>query len=525
MYSASGLCYTEVGGICMNRKRLRGVLTHRLIITALLLLQLIFLCYLILNGSRASKWISTALSVVSVLVAMHVISRHEKPGYKLTWVFTLLVLPIFGGVFYLAMRLQPSVLRFRKQVAYSLQSLCERMPYHEGALEAVQEASGAARLPRYLQNHAGFPVCPTRRIEYFSSGEAFFEGLLRELPKARRYIFIEFFIIQEGDMWGRVLEILKEKVRQGVEVRVLYDDFGCFLKLPRHYSEELRRLGIQCEVFTPFRPVLSMLQNNRDHRKIVSIDGEIAFTGGANLADEYINRVDRFGRWRDAALLCEGAPAWSLTLMFLQMWGLATRKTPLYERFLPPPSAEAVLPGVYVQPYADSPLDVENVAEHVYMQIIAGARDYLYISTPYLIVDDLMVSALTLAAKSGVDVRILTPERWDKRLVHITTRSYYRQLIEGGVKIYEFAGGFNHSKTFVCDDSIATVGTVNMDYRSLYLHFECGACVYGGQTVLDVKRDFLQSIERCHRVSLEECRKGWLRRMISETLRVFAPLM
>ena len=510
----------------MNKNRLRGVLSHRLFIILLLLLQIAFFGYLVLSGSESSWLVSLFFSLVSMLVAIHVVSKHEKPGYKLTWVFTILTLPIFGGAFYLMMRLQPSVRRFRKQVESSQEALTRRLPRHEGAL-AGAEAQGpcAVRLARYLENGVGFPVYPASRVEYFPSGEAFFEALLRELPKARRYIFVEFFILQEGEMWGEVLKILEQKAREGVEVRVLYDDFGCFVKLPRDYCAEVRAKGIQCEVFSPFRPALTILQNNRDHRKIVSIDGVTAFTGGANLADEYINRVDRFGIWRDAAVMVEGESAWALTLMFLQMWGLATRRLPLYDRFVPERMPATVPGNGYVQPYCDSPLDTENVAERVYMQIINGARKYLYISTPYLIVDDLMLSALTLAARSGVDVRILTPENWDKRLVHMTTRSYYRELIDGGVKIYEFTGGFNHAKTFVCDDAVATVGTVNMDYRSLYLHFECGVCLYGGGSVLDVKRDFLETIARCHQITPEECEASGLRRMAREVLRIFAPLM
>lgn len=511
----------------MKGKRLRGVLSHRLFVVGLLILQIAFLVSLILSGSSASIWISSILSLLSVFVSIHVISKREKPGYKLTWVFCILMLPIFGGVFYLISKMQLSGWRFRRQIQQSQEAVAKRLPPYEGTLEQVElSCPSCTRLAGYLQNTAGFPVYPEIRTEYFNSGEAYFEGLLRELPKARRYIFIESFIIEEGFMWGTVLKILQQKVQEGVEVRVLFDDFGCFLKLPRDYCNEIRKFGIQCEVFSPFRPALSMLQNNRDHRKIVSIDGMIAFTGGANLADEYINRVNRFGRWRDAALLTEGHAAWSLTLMFLQMWELASHKLPLYERFIPPVIWETSQhTEAFVQPYADSPLDVENVAEHVYMQIITAARRYVYISTPYLIVDDSMVSALTLAAKSGVDVRILTPENWDKRLVHITTRSFYRELIEGGVKIFEYTGGFNHAKTFVSDDCVAVVGTVNMDYRSLYLHFECGACLYGAEAVMEVKQDFLEVLAGCRQITMEDCRAGWLQGMVQETLRIFAPLM
>ena len=280
----------------MNNNRLRGVLSHRLFIILLLLLQLAFFGYLVLSGSESSWLISLFFSLMSMLVAIHVVSKHERPGYKLTWVFTILTLPIFGGAFYLMMRLQPSVHRFRKQVESSQEALTRRLPHHEGALrEAEAQGPCAVRLARYLENGVGFPVYPAARTEYFPSGETFFEALLRELSKAKRYIFVEFFILQEGEMWGEVLKILEQKAREGVEVRVLYDDFGCFVKLPRNYCDEVRAKGIQCEVFSPFRPALTILQNNRDHRKIVSIDGVIAFTGGANLADEYINRVNRFG--------------------------------------------------------------------------------------------------------------------------------------------------------------------------------------------------------------------------------------
>ena len=511
----------------MKRKRLRGVLSHRLFVVWLLLMQLVLLVYLILNGSRESKLISSILSVLSLFAAIHVISRRDKPDYKLTWVFSILVLPIFGGLFYLMTRLQPSARRFRKQVVRSRDAVLRRLPPRSGALEAAEKACPACgRLIEYLQRAAGFPVYPEKRTAFFNSGESYFEALLRELQKAKRYIFIEAFIVEEGFMWGAVLEILKQKARAGVEVRVLFDDFGCFLRLPRGYRHEIQKLGIQCEVFSPLRPALSVLQNNRDHRKIVSIDGEIAFTGGANLADEYINRASRFGRWRDASLLAEGGAAWSLTLMFLQMWELATGRPPLYERFMPArPAEDASAAVAFVQPYADSPLDEENVAENVYRQIISAARRYLYISTPYLIVDDAMISALILAAKGGVDVRILTPEKWDKRLVHVTTRSYYKELIGGGVHIYEYTGGFNHAKTFVSDDCVATVGTVNMDYRSLYLHFECGACLYGGEAVLDIKRDFLETLSGCRRIGPDDLKAGWLKRLVREVLRIFAPLM
>lgn len=327
-------------------------------------------------------------------------------------------------------------------------------------------------------------------------------------------------------MWNTIHDILREKVQEGVEVRVLYDDIGSVLTLPKDYAKRLNQEGIQCRVFNRFRPVLSSLQNNRDHRKIVSVDGEVAFTGGFNLADEYINAIEKHGHWKDAGMVLRGDAAWSLTVMFLQMWNLTSRTPEDFSAF--PPSREGArrweTDGL-VQPYADSPVDRENVGEHVYLQMINNAKRYVYINTPYLIVDDSMLSALSLAAKSGVDVRIITPHHWDKWIVHITTRAYYKPLLEAGVKIYEYTPGFLHAKTFVSDDRTATVGTINLDYRSLYLHFECGVWLYESRVVRQVKEDFQNTLKVCHAVTPAECQRGPLIRLFQEILRLLAPLL
>jgi cardiolipin synthase len=284
-------------------------------------------------------------------------------------------------------------------------------------------------------------------------------------------------------------------------------------------------------VFNPFKPVLSSLQNNRDHRKIISIDGKIAFTGGINLADEYINAFEKYGHWKDAAIMLSGEAAWSLTLIFLRLWNIRPKGAGRvqhddYTVFYPWKAGPSGIPSDgYVQPYADSPLDRENVAEHVYVQIINNAKKYVYINTPYLIPDDKLLSALGLAAKSGVDVRIITPHRWDKRIVHMTTRAYYRRLVSAGVKVYEYSNGFNHSKTFVSDDRVATVGTSNLDYRSLYLHFECGVWMYKTKTVADIKKDFLRTMAVSQEITLSQCRGNAVLRIVQDVLRLFAPLM
>ena len=364
------------------------------------------------------------------------------------------------------------------------------------------------------------------RTAYYSPGEAFFEALIPDLESAEHYIFLEFFIVQEGKMWDTILDILIRKAREGVTVRLIYDDMGCFLTLPKDYKKQLAQHGIECIVFNPFRPLMSVVQNKRDHRKIASIDGKVAYTGGINLADEYINAYKKHGHWKDSALRVEGKAAWSLTLIFLEMWALCRGKQEDFEAFYPWKYAPCeIRTDGFVQPYADSPMDLDNVGEHVYLQIINSAKDYVYITTPYLIIDDSMLSALILAAKSGVDVRIITPRIWDKRLVHMTTRSYYRELTRAGVKVYEYTNGFMHAKTFVSDDNIATVGTTNLDFRSLYLHFECGVMLMESSTVHSVKDDFVKTLDSCQLITQEDCKAGVLVRLFQDILRLFAPLL
>lgn len=507
----------------MRKKWFRQLLRRRIFVILLLVLQGLVLYALIRDTSQLKKWISTALSIISLLVALRVISSRDKPSYKLLWVALILIAPVFGGLFYLLVTFQYST----HSVARRLSQLeKDSAPYLLDHPERCEETCRVAPecVPQimYLQK-AGFPIYNQTVCDYFAPGEQVFQELLPELRRAERYIFLEFFIIEEGVMWNAIHDILREKAAQGVEVRVLYDDMGCFLTLPQNYAKQLEAEGIRCRVFNPFRPILSSVQNNRDHRKIVSIDGRVAFTGGLNLADENINVREKHGAGKDAGLRLRGDAAWSLTVFFLQMWNLTCKTQEGFAAFCPRPLP--VEGDGLVQPYADSPVDKENVGEHVYLQIINNAKRYVYIQTPYLIVDDSMVSALTLAAKSGVDVRIITPHHWDKWLIHMTTRAYYRPLVEAGVKIYEYTPGFLHAKTFVSDDKITTVGTINLDYRSLYLHFECGVWMYGSHAAEQVKTDFLHTMAVSQEITQDAIRHGPLTRLFQELLRVVAPLM
>jgi cardiolipin synthase len=504
-----------------------AVFRRRAFVILTLLVQIGFLIFLIIGSSMSFQYISWGLNVLSIIVSIHVLNKKEKAAYKLTWIFLIMTFPIFGGIMYIIFYFQSNPRKLKRLIRKTVDQSRPFFSLAGNSLPAL-----AASMPEhfsqthYLQEYAGFPIYTRTRAEYFPSGEVFFPRLLEELEKAERYIFMEFFILREGVMLDPILALMEQKARAGLDVRIIYDDLGCFMSLPPNFAQLLERRGIKCLVFNPFRPIFSSIQNNRDHRKIISIDGKTAFTGGMNLADEYINAIERFGHWKDAAILITGEAAWSLTLIFLQMWNLRRKDLDLYGTFYPwqdgPCSVES---DGFVQPYADSPVDDENVGEHVYIQIINRARKYVYINTPYLVVDDNLLSALTLAAKSGVDVRIITPHRWDKWMVAICSRSYYRQLVAAGVRVYEYTSGFNHSKTFVSDDRVATVGTTNLDFRSLYLHFECGVLLYGSRAVRAVKEDFLNTIPVSHEVTLDECARNIFQKIIPDVLRIFAPLM
>lgn len=512
----------------MKKMPIRSKSWRRILVVFLLLVQIFTTVVFLYSTSQAFHNVYVLLTLISILVALFVGGRQDNHAYKTLWIMMILIFPILGGTFYLLLNHQELGGKFRKRLREVTSFVKPHFLKIESRLSLAQVGQpDYAVLMSYLEKYVGFPVYDRTEAEFFDSGEALFARVLEELDKAEKYVFVESFIMAEGLMLDTILDKLEAKAKQGVLVRIMYDDFGCVRTLPKSYTQTLRSRGFQCVAFNPFRPVLSTLQNNRDHRKIISIDGKTAFTGGVNLADEYINEYERFGHWRDSGIMLRGEAAWSLTLVFLQLWGFTSHKVDGdINDFYPWRETPCVQESDgFIQPYADNPMDKENVGEQVYMRIINGAREYLYINTPYLIIDGGILTALKVAAKSGVDVRIMTPFIWDKRLVHYTTRSYYRELIEAGIRIYEYTPGFNHSKTFVSDDRVATVGTVNLDYRSLYLHFECGVVLYDSRAVADVKEDFLRILPVCQEIALEDCRNNVLVRTTQELLRIFAPLM
>ncbi len=492
--------------------------------------QLGWLLLFFLKLAGYSRYISTALTILSTLIVLKIVNRKINPSYKLAWTMLILCLPIFGLVLYLvfgnsriANYMQES---FNEMLAKSSELLKPKEEVHE---KLKEEDISACIQSDYIYRNAGYPVHGNTTAEYFQVGDDMFPVLVKELEQAKHYIFIEYFIIHDGVMWRTILDILEKKVKEGVDVRLIYDDMGCLTTLPHKYYETLRKKGIKCQVFNPFRPILNIIQNNRDHRKFCIIDGYVGFTGGVNLADEYINQKERFGHWKDTAVMLKGEAVWNMTAMFLHMWNVITnnQEDNSLEGYLPHVwHPEPFVGDGYVQPFCDSPLDNETVGENVYLNIINRARRYVYICTPYLVIDNEMMTALCLAAKSGVDVRLMTPGIPDKKLVFLLTQSYYEQLLEAGVKIYEYQPGFLHAKSFVCDDEIGVVGTINLDYRSLYLHFEDGVWIYRNRVIYDIRQDFTDTLDYCKPVTLEFCRgRNIVIRAMQSVMRLFAPMM
>ena len=508
----------------MRRKLGRLIGDRRFVGGCLLAVQLVVVMYFLGWMSGIWGWLPHLLTVLSMVIVIWLVRKYDNPTYKITWIIVILLLPLFGGLFYLLWGNTPFN-RARTQHKYEPQppdfSDYMRKPVTE---QLAGQFPRHACCARYIASLDGMPVWTNTEAHYFRLGEEMFASMCEELRRAHKFIFLEYFIIEEGVMWNTILDILKRKAEEGVDVRVLYDDVGSIATLPQHYDRYLNSLGIRAVRFNRFVPTLNTYLNYRNHRKMMIIDGNVSYMGGINLADEYINRKVRFGHWKDTGIMLRGEGTTNMTALFLQMWEYVTGEPmPPLDGYLP---TVKLPPDGYVQPFADSPLDDLNVGESIYLQIIHNARRYVYITTPYLVLDNEMITALTIAAQSGVDVRILTPGIPDKKLVYMITRSYYQQLHRAGVKIYEYRPGFLHAKCIVSDDDTAVVGTINMDFRSFFLHFECATCFYNSSVVAAVKQDVLETLNVCRQIDEAWLHKvPWIRSIAASVLRLFAPLL
>jgi cardiolipin synthase len=512
------------------KKILKFLFSRKAVIVILLLLQILSIVAFVIFLSEHFAVIYALMAAIGAVTVIFIMNNDRcNPEYKLAWVIPILIIPIFAGLTYILFKTQSETRLFRK-ITMKKQKIAEQyLPQNQNVIKRLEEHNiHSARLAEYMHEYCNAPVYRNTQVKYFRSGEEKFEQLKIQLEQAHHFIFMEYFIINEGKMWSEILDILIKKVNQGVDVRVLYDGMGSQIILPDRYNKKLESYGIKCRIFNPFRPFLSSVQNNRDHRKIVVIDGHTAFTGGINLADEYINHIERFGHWKDTAVMLKGEAVWSFTMMFLEMWEPELKEqTNYYQQFAPHAYCqEKFKSDGYIMPYGDNPMDNERAGKNVYLNIIHNAEKYVYICTPYLILDHEMLNALEFAAKSGVDVKIITPGIPDKWYTHTIAQSHYKELITHGVEIYEYQKGFIHAKSFVSDDTTAVVGTINLDYRSLYLHFECAAYMYGNSAVNDIKADFEETIKSCHKIDVEYCNKiSTVKKVTAMFLKMFAPLL
>ena len=500
---------------------------NRVVVVSLsILLQIAVLLAGMLWLNDYRSWINIALSVISWVAVVYIMSDKSNPSYKIAWIVLILAFPVAGVTIYLLFGGNKASSRENRKMERISRETHSSLPQDEAVMEELRARGDAAyNHTRYLLHTSHYPVYHNSEAAYYPIGEECFAAMCEDLETAEHYIFLEYFIIDKGKMWDTILGILRRKAAAGVDVRVLYDDFGCITRLPMQYAKKLREMGIRAHAFNPYVPILSARLNNRDHRKLMIIDGRAAFTGGVNLADEYINELERFGRWKDCGILVRGKAVWSMTVMFLSLWGYVDRCEEDVSRFRVACAEKQGGTG-FLQPFADSPLDNEDVGATMLQSVISSAQERMWIMTPYLILDDKMTTALCVAAKTGVDVRIITPAIPDKWYVHAVTRANYEELTRAGVRIYEYTPGFIHSKVYLADSVQAVVGTVNLDFRSLYLHFEDAVYLYDTTVNAQVQADFEETFPQCKEITAEQCRHTRLtQRVLRALLRLLAPLM
>ena len=510
-----------------KRKGILGLIFSRFLLIAILLAVqvLLYISIFVWLRQYTSHYL-VLTSLFTLVMVIYLFASSIDNSAKLTWMLIIAVFPFIGAVLFWYTQRNVGNRILKKKVEELISETKTAIPQSEQVMKELEtDGDGTEDLATYLSRSGCFPAYKNTETRYFPLGEDKFAAMLEELEKAEHYIFMEYFIIEEGYMWGKILEILIRKAKEGVEVRVMYDGMCEMSTLPSDYWRLLEKQGIKAKSFSPIIPLLSSHYNYRDHRKILVIDGKTAFNGGVNLADEYINRVERFGHWKDTAVMIKGDAVRSFTLLFLQMWNI-TEKEPKFDPYLDDTGYVPENPAGYVIPYGDCPLDRDKAGEAVYMDMLSRAKDYVYIMTPYLILDGELETALKFAAERSVDVRIILPGIPDKKAAYALAKSHYRSLTGSGVKIYEYTPGFVHAKVVVSDDVKAVVGTINMDYRSLYHHFECATYLYKTSCIPDIKADYMDTLSKCRPVTEESIKnENKLYKVFGVLMKFIAPLM
>lgn len=504
------------------------IFSRTAIILTLLIVEF-FILFVVLN--KFGNHIYTLLGssrLISVIMITYLLNDEQDPTVKISWIIVILVFPILGSILYIYIftdighrivknrvkLIDEKTKNIIKQDSKVIDDLIENKEYE------------IYNIHNYLDKINGNKIYKNTNIKYFKDGESMFSEFLHRLKQAKKFIFMEYFIISKGYMWDKILDVLKDKVEEGVDVRIIYDGTCSFLNLPYNYAKELSEIGIKAKVFSQIKPFISTHYNNRDHRKITVIDGVISFNGGINIADEYINKIERFGYWKDTAVMLEGDATKEFTRMFLRMWHLNDMNIENEELLEYIDISSNIKNDSYIMPYDDNPFDNELVAENVYVDFINNAKRYLYITTPYFITDNVVIEALKLSSKKGVDVALILPNIPDKKIPFALAHTYYEELAKAGIKIYQYTPGFIHSKMFLSDDNKAIVGTINLDYRSLYHHFECATYIYKDKVIEDIKTDFLEIMKISELQTLEKIQKNYkIIKIWGRLLKLIAPLI
>ena len=522
--------HLDSNGLSLLKKGQKG-LVHAVFSRLGLIVLLLALQIMVLFG--VFQWFEAFLPHIlggtvlfTAFMVLYLLNSRLNPTAKLTWLLVIMLLPVFGALLYWYTQSDVGHRAVKERFRQLTEQTRDSIPQQPETLAALEaENPGAASLARYIRRSGCFPVYEKTAVTFFPTGEDKWAEMLRQLEQARHFIFLEYFIVDEGLMWGRILEILAKKAAEGVDVRVMYDGTCEFSTLPHDYPKRLKQLNIACKMFAPVTPFVSTHYNYRDHRKILVIDGHTAFNGGVNLADEYINHTVKFVHWKDTAVMLKGEAVKSFTLMFLQMWGLG-EKDPEFNRFLAFPALPPEGSAGYVLPYGDCPLDDDQVGERVYMDLLNRAQQYVHIMSPYLILDGEMETALRFAAERGVDVTLILPGIPDRSGPYALAKTHYAPLLASGVRIYEYTPGFVHAKVFVSDDREGVVGTINLDYRSLYHHFECATYLYQTPCIPEIEADFQKTLQQCRQVTPETVRQAsFTQKAIGFVLKAIAPLL
>lgn len=502
----------------------------RTVVTALLALAQIFCLFAMFFWFRNIPQISYLFSILGLCGLIYIVNSDENPAFKLTWAILICAFPVFGIALYLFVAINPGNRGLQKKLDRRIAETEGYVNTEPRVQEKIdRETGGLKSLSHYIRHQNHFPTYDHTKVTFYSLGEEKYEDLIEDLKKAEKFIFLEYFIINDGEVWNGILEVLKERAAAGVEVRIMYDGMCGLTQLPFHYPKYLGSFGLKAKMFAPIRPILSTSQNNRDHRKILVIDGKVAYNGGINLADEYMNRKVRFGHWKDTAVRLEGEAVRSFTIMFLQMWNMTETGSEDYEKYLLPQGSFTEFAKEeygYVIPYNDDPTNRLDIAQEVFLDVISRAEKYVHITTPYLIPDNELITALCFAARRGVDVKLIMPHIPDKKIIFAISRSHYPRLLEAGVQIYEYMPGFVHAKEMIADDEKAIVGTINMDFRSLYEHFECATYIYKNPVISDVEADFQRTLEKCRKIDMQFCVDLPLPyKIVGSVGRLFGPLV